>query len=435
MSYTPVEFIEVWMWGQRVGVLAQNPATHHHAFEYDLDWVAAGVEIAPLHMPVGAGVYEFGGLPETFRRLPPAISDALPDRFGNALIDRWLAREQIDQASFTVLDRLAYVADRAMGALEFRPPIGADAPITSAVQLADLVLAARRSLDPSDEPVDASALEQLIQVGSSAGGARPKALVSFDAETYRIRSAWADPAPGFDQWLVKLDGATTRQSLDGRPADTLGGSAPFGAIEYAYSLMARAAGIEMTETLLLHEGNRRHFMTRRFDRSSDGAKHHVISLCGIEHLDFNLIGAHGYDQLFAVIDQLGLDVEARAEAFRRMVFNVAAANHDDHTRNLAFLRRQHGPFELAPAFDITYAYDADNQWLRQHLMSVNGRVTGIERTDLHEVGERWDVPAYKRLVDSVFEAVDAWPTFAGEADLDDDTVAQVAATLDAVRPT
>ena len=434
MAYRPVPALEVVAWGRRVGALALDPGTGWYAFQYDPAWVASGVELAPLHMPLREEPFEFPGLSaDTFRRLPPAIADALPDRFGNALIDRWMAIEGIDPGQFTVLDRLAYVADRAMGALEFRPPIQRDQPAASAVQMADLVLAARSAFGGSgDHAVDGHALEQLIMVGSSAGGARPKALVAFNPSTFQIRSAWRPLDDGFEHWLFKLDGVGGA-ALDGHSV-ALGAGTPYGRIEYAYSRMAVEAGIRMTECRLLDEGPRRHFVTRRFDRGPAGEKHHVISLCGLAHLDFNLIGAHGYDQYLQTVRLLGLPPDALAEAFRRMVFNVAAANNDDHTRNFSFMRRPDAGWELSPAYDITFAHDERNQWLRQHLMDVNGRVAGITVSDLHAVGERHDVPGYRRIVREVVATVARWPEFAAEAGVPDDDTRRIGQVLLDVRP-
>lgn len=434
MTYRPVPAIEVDAWGTRVGALALDPGTGWYAFQYDPAWIASGIELAPLHMPLRREPFEFPGLSiDTYRRLPPAISDALPDRFGNALIDRWMATEGIAADEFTVLDRLAYVADRAMGALEFRPPIETRAAAPSAVQMADLVLAARRTFDGSGgAPVDAGALEQLILVGSSAGGARPKALVAFNPETFQIRSAWRDLEPGFEHWMFKLDGVDNA-ALDGHAVD-LGSTAPYGRIEYAYSRMAVAAGIDMADCRLLDEGPRRHFATRRFDRGPDGEKVHMISLCGLAHLDYNLIGAHAYDQYLLTIRRLDLGLDALAEGFRRMVFNVAAANHDDHTRNFSFLRRHGGPWELAPAYDLTFAWDRDNRWLRQHLMDVNGRTAGISVADLHAVGERHDVPGYRRIVRDVVDAVAEWPAHGAAAGVPDAEIDRIATVLAETRP-
>lgn len=434
MAHAPVAAIEVGAWGRVVGAIARNPRSGHLAFRYHPDWVAEGIELAPIHMPVSHSTYEFGHLDhETFRGLPPLLADALPDRFGNALVDRWMAEHGVTPGEFGVLDRLAYAADRALGALEFRPPAeGRDVFESSAVQLADLVVAARRAVADDPTPVDARVIEQLISVGTSAGGARPKAIVAFNPATSQVQSAHKDLGSGFEHWLFKLDGVTTRP-IDGHSA-ALATTAPFGRIEYAYSLMARAAGIEMERCELLAEGPRRHFITRRFDRGPAGEKHHVISLCGLAHLDFNLIGAHSYDQYFTTITTLGLGLDALEQAFRRMVFNVAAANCDDHTKNVAFMRREGGGWELAPAFDLTFAYDPGSIWTRQHLMSVNGRTLGITATDLGAVGDRHDVPAYRRIIAEVTAAVDQWRNFAEQAEVPPDVTNQIAEVLRAHRP-
>lgn len=434
MSYLPVEAIRVHAWGQVVGAIARNPASGHLAFRYADDWIAGGVELAPLHMPLSDRLYEFPSLaPETFRGLPPLLADALPDRFGNALVDRWMAEHGVAPASFTVLDRLAYAADRAMGALEFEPAVSDPRrDVATAVQLADLVLAARSAVAGEPVAVEQAILEQLIAVGTSAGGARAKAVVAYHPGTGQIRSAFRDLAEGFEPWLFKLDGVSGTP-LDGHSAG-LGSSGPYGRIEYAYSLMAGAAGIRMAPCALLAEGPRRHFITRRFDRADDGAKHHVLSLCGLAHLDFNLIGAHSYDQYFAALTALGLGTDAAEQAFRRMVFNVAAANCDDHTKNVAFLRRHGRQWELAPAFDVTFAHDPSSVWTRQHLMSVNGRVIDIGLADLYAVGERHDVPGYRHLVREVVDVVATWPSFAEQAEVPADAVARIDAVLREHRP-
>jgi serine/threonine-protein kinase HipA len=436
VTYRPTDVIEVRAWGERVGAVALDPGTGWYAFAYAPEWVTGGFELAPLHMPLREQPYQFPQLrSETFYRLPPLLADALPDAFGNALVNAWLAEQGIPAAQITPLDRLAYAADRALGALEFRPPArepGTDPP--SAVQLADLVLAARRTVEgafASDETAYA-ALQQLIQVGTSAGGARAKAVVAFNPETFQVRSAYAAPAEGFEQWIIKLDGVSDT-GMDGH-GDRLGASAPYGRIEYAYSLMARAAGMEMTPCQLLAEGPRRHFMTRRFDRDGAGRRHHVVSLCALSHLDYNMIATHSYDQYFQTVTALGLGPEGLTEAYRRMVFNVMAVNRDDHTKNFAFLRPEGGDWRLSPAYDVTHAYRPDSQWNSRHLMGVNGKFDEIGLEDLHEVGQRADVPSYKRLVREVSEAVAAWPDFAGEAEIDDDTIKAIASDLDRFRP-
>jgi serine/threonine-protein kinase HipA len=436
VSYRPADVIEVLAWGQRVGAVALDQDSGWYAFAYTKDWVETGIELAPLHMPLRTDPYEFPQLARaTFYGLPALLADALPDAFGNALVDAWMAEQGVPTERITALDRLAYASDRAMGALEFRPPArDAGAEESTGVQLADLVLAARltvRGEFATDETAHA-ALQQLIQVGTSAGGARAKAVVAFNPSTFQIRSAYAPPAEGFEQWLIKLDGVSGT-GMD-EHGDRLGEGAPYGRVEFAYSLMARAAGIEMTQCRLLAEGPRRHFMTRRFDRGPDGERFHVISLCALAHLDNNMIGTHSYDQYLQAVGALGLSPDELAEAYRRMVFNVMAVNHDDHTKNFAFLRPRVGRWRLAPAFDLTHAYRPESQWTSRHLMAVNGKFEGITADDLHAVGERNDVPGYRRIVREVRSNVAAWPRFAAEAELDDETTGSIASAFERFEP-
>ena len=437
MSYQPVDVVEVLAWGRRVGAVARNPATGLYAFAYAPEWVAAGTELAPLHMPLRREPYEFPGLSRTtFYGLPPLLADSLPDAFGNALVDAWMAEHGVALAEITPLDRLAYAADRAMGALEFRPPARDDAedPPT-AVQLADLVLAARLTVrgELAASETAHAALQQLIQVGSSAGGARAKALVSFNPATYQVRSPYAPPSAGFEPWLIKLDGVSST-GLDDH-GDRLGETAPYGRVEYAYSLMAAAAGIDMAPCLLLAEGPRRHFMTQRFDRTPAGGRLHMISLCALAHLDYNLVATHSYDQYLQSARALGLEPVEVAQAFRRIVFNVMAANNDDHTKNFAFLRAPDSGWRLAPAFDVTHAYRPGSKWTSRHLMAVNGKFEQITTKDLHAVGERNDVPGYRQVVRDVRQAVSQWPSFAKLAEITDEVANQVAADIENLSPT
>lgn len=436
MTYQPTDVIEVRAWDRLVGAVARDPSTGWYAFAYAPDWVASGVELAPLHMPVRDEPYQFPDLrEETFHRLPALLADALPDAFGNALVDAWMADHGVAATQITPLDRLAYAADRAMGALTFRPPARErSAEPSTAVQLADLVLAARLVVRGELDGATAAhaALQQLIQVGTSAGGARAKAVVAFNPGTFQVRSAYEEPVDGFEQWLVKLDGVSST-GMDGH-GDRLGDGAPYGRIEYAYSVMAGAAGIDMAPCRLLAEGPRRHFMTRRFDRGLDGERHHVISLCALAHLDFNLVGTHSYDQYLQVVEALGLGPEALQQAYRRMVFNVMAVNRDDHTKNFAFLRRERGGWQLAPAFDVTHAYRPDSTWTSRHLLSVNGRFEDITLDDLYAVGDRHHVPGFRTVVRDVGRAVEAWRDFAREAEVGEADTEAVAADHERFRP-
>jgi serine/threonine-protein kinase HipA len=435
VTYQPTDVIEVLAWDQRVGAVALDPDTGWYAFAYSKEWVDGGVELAPLHMRLRQQPYEFPQLRrETFYGLPPLLADSLPDKFGNALVDAWMAEQGVAQGDITPLDRLAYAAERAMGALEFRPPArtGANEPAT-AVQLADLVLAARltvRGQFASDETAHA-ALQQLIQVGTSAGGARAKAVVAFNPQTFQVHSAYGEHLDGFEQWLIKLDGVSGT-GMDGH-GDRLGDSAPYGRIEFAYSEMAKAAGLDMMPCQLLAEGPRRHFMTKRFDRGPAGERLHMISLCALAHLDYNLVATHSYDQYLQSVTALGLGSEELAQAYRRMVFNVMAVNHDDHTKNLAFMCDDAG-WKLTPAYDVTHAYNPTSQWTSRHLMAVNGKFEDIALEDLYAVGERNDVPGYRRIVREVRQAVAEWASFAVLSELDEETIKSIAADIERFAP-
>lgn len=432
MTYQPVSAVEVFAWGQRVGVVARNPETGLFGFRYDPDWVERGIELSPLKMPRVAGVtHEFGALSsETFLGLPPLLADSLPDRFGNALVDAWMAEQGLDSTEVSALDRLAYAADRTMGALTYRPPARSnDAAEPTAVQMADLVLAARLTI-AGDFTRDGArdALTQLLVVGTSAGGNRAKAVVSFNPDTYQVRSPYAEDLPkGFEPWIVKLDGVSAT-GLDGHGTGLARGGS-HGLVEYAYHLMAVDAGIDMTECRILREGERSHFMTRRFDRTPDGERLHILTLCGLAHLDFNQSGAHSYDQYLDTIDRLGLGADALAQGFRRMVFNVVAVNRDDHTKNFSFMATRDGTWTLSPAYDLSYAYNPRGRWTHSHQMSVNGSRDHIGIGDLEAVGERHHVPAYRRIIREVRSVVANWEQYAAEAGVGDDTAHQVAATL------
>lgn len=427
MAYQPVDVVEVLCWGSRVGAIALDPGSGFYAFEYARSWLSLGVELAPTTMPVAGGSRPsvFPALPvETYYRLPAMVADSLPDDFGNALTTAYLANQGVRPDQITPLDRLAYLGSRGIGALEFRPQRGPRTRRSTAIELSDLVLAARTAIagDLSTVGEITRAISELIAVGTSAGGARAKAVVALNPTTGELRSGQVPTDPGFESWLLKLDGMGADQDL--------GGSGNFGRIEYGYHLMAVAAGIDMTECRLLEEGGRAHFMTRRFDRTPTGEKVHTQTLCAMAQLDFRLIGTHDYAQLFMHLDNLSLGADTRAEAFRRMVFNVAAANCDDHTKNFSFLLPKGGDWRLSPAYDVTHAHSPDSRWTRQHLMAVNGRSTGITRADLAEVGDRFGVPAVNDIVERVLDAVARWRSFAADAGVPEATAVRIANDID-----
>jgi serine/threonine-protein kinase HipA len=419
--YKAVDAIEVRVWGQRVGALALDPRLGCYAFEYEPAFVRSGIEIAPLTMPLRGArePFAFPGLPAlTYLGLPGAIADALPDDFGNLLIDAWLAREGVEKSAITPLDRLAYMGKRALGALEFKPERGPTGKST-AIEMAELVESARRAVagDFSTDALAAAALAQLIQVGTSAGGARAKAAIAWNPETNEIRAGQFDVARGFEHWLLKFDGVGAYPEL--------GLGANYGRIEFAYHRMASAAGIAMAPCRLFEESGRAHFMTRRFDREGN-TKHHVQTLCALAHLDYRQKATHDVGQMFLAMRRLDLDYPALEEAFRRVVFNVMAANCDDHSKNVSLLLRQGGTWELAPAYDVTHAFNPKGEWTYQHLMSVNGKFTDIGRDDLLAVGAAFGLGTAPKVVAGVRGAVAAWPTFADEAGLASDDVRRIA---------
>lgn len=410
--YTPVPVVEVRVWGKAAGAVAFDPTLDHYVFEYQPTFLRSGIELAPLTMPLASGhePFVFPHLPErTYRRLPGLLADALPDDFGNALIDAWMARAGVAQANITSLDRLAYMGTRALGALEFKPARGPRATKTStAIELSALVESARQAVQgqlDTDAHAEA-ALAQIIQVGTSAGGARAKAVVSWNPTTHEIRAGQFDVPAGFEHWLIKFDGVGGDERL--------GVSQDYGRIEYAYHLMAVAAGIDMSTCRLLEENGRAHFMTRRFDRDGN-AKHHLQTLCGLAHLDYRQKATHDVSQLLGVIERLSLGYAAQEQAFRRVAFNVMAANCDDHTKNVSFLLREGGAWALAPAYDITHAYNPTGEWTYQHLMAVNGRFADISRDDLLVVADRAGVGTAARVLQEVAAAVASWPDFAAHA--------------------
>jgi len=409
--YTHVQRVEVQLWGQTIGAVAMDPHYGFYVFRYTPAFCATGIEPSPLHMRADPDrSYLFTDLPvETYKRLPAMLSDALPDDFGNALTNRWMADRGVTAAEVTSLDRLAYMGNRAMGALQFKPTKGPAAEKASVLEMSQLVAQARQAVKGTLEDDDQAQqpMRNIIEVGTSAGGARAKAVIAWNPATNQILSGQVDAPEGFTQWLLKFDGMGQDNEL--------GTSQDYGRIEYAYSLMAKAAGIEMTECRLLEENSRAHFMTQRFDRGEVGVRHHMQTLCAMDHLDYKKRGANSYAQLFSVVSRLGLPYEQMEEAYRRMVFNVMARNCDDHAKNFSFRLRQGAAWELAPAYDVTFAHNPKGEWTAQHLMSVNGKFKGFVLDDLLLEAQGIALGTARRVIDRVRAAVSDWPKFAKEA--------------------
>lgn len=415
---------KVQLWGRTIGAVSLDESREVAAFQYDADFARSGIELSPLVMPLRERVYEFPALPRTtFHGLPGLLADSLPDKFGNALIDAWLATQGRTSESFNAVERLCYTGTRGMGALEFAPVIGPKPrratrlEVDALVKLAGEVLTHRGDLQGHfHEAGKEQALRDILSVGTSAGGARAKAVIAWNRTTNEVRSGQIAAGEGFDYWLLKFDGVAGNK--DKELEDPKG----YGAIEYAYHLMAKAAGITMSECRLLEENGRRHFMTRRFDRLPSGAKLHMQSLCALAHFDFNQAGAYSYEQALLTIRKLELPMEAVEEQFRRMVFNIVARNQDDHVKNIAFLMNQQGEWSLAPAFDVTYGYNPGGAWTAMHQMTLNGKRDGFALADFEACTK---VALMKRgraasIIKEVQAAVKRWPEFAAEAQLPDE---------------
>lgn len=426
--------IEVRLWGSRIGAASISGPGAVAAFEYDPRFAARGVEISPLTMPLVPGrVYRFPELSQaSFRGLPGLLADSLPDRFGRAVLNAWLAGQGRAPDSFDSLELLSYIGTRGMGALEFAPAAGPRASRAQEIHLAALtalasdILAERRGLTTTfDDASRARAMAEILTVGTSAGGARAKAVIVWNQETGEVRTGQASAPPGFTHWLLKFDGVSGNR--DRELADPEG----YTVIEFAYSHLAQAAGIAMPQTLLLEEGGRRHFMVRRFDRTDGGVKLHLQSLAGLAHLDFNQPDANSYEQAFDAIRRLGLGPDAAEEQFRRMTFNIVARNQDDHVKNIAFLMDRRGAWSLSPAFDLTYAYNPAGAWTGRHQMSVNGRRDGFTRADLRACARTASLKQRRAdaILDEVVAAVAEWPRVAEGVGVREDHIRRIGATL------
>ena len=415
---------KVQLWGRTIGAVSLEEGREVAAFQYDADFARSGIELSPLVMPLGEQVYQFPALPRnTFHGLPGMLADALPDKFGNALIDAWLATQGRTPESFHAVERLCYTDTRGMGALEFAPTLGPKSGKASKIQvdalvrLAGEVLTHRGDLQGHFHSAGKeSALSDILRVGTSAGGARAKAVIAWNRKTNEVRSGQIAAGEGFDYWLLKFDGVAGNK--DKELEDPKG----YGAIEFAYHLMAKAAGITMSECRLLEENGRRHFMTRRFDRLTSGAKLHMQSLCALAHYDFQQAGAYSYEQALQTIRRLKLPMAAVEEQFRRMVFNIVSRNQDDHVKNIAFLMNQSGEWSLAPAFDVTYSYNPTGSWTSTHQMTLNGRRDGFTMEDFEACAKSALMKRGRAavIIAEVQAAVRRWPEFAAEARLDEE---------------
>jgi serine/threonine-protein kinase HipA len=426
---------EAWvsLWGRKIGAVALGDGDETAAFEFVPAFIDSGIELSPLSMSLANRVYSFPELPrKTFYGLPGLLADSLPDRFGNALIDTWLATQGRSPDSFNAIERLCYIGQRGMGALEFSPATGPRArkakniQIDRLVDLASEILGQRGELNVSfSGQYKQNALMDILRVGTSAGGARAKALIAWNPETNEVRSGQVYAGEGFDYWLLKFDG------VQGNRDKELDDPKGYGAIEYACYRMARDCDIEMNECRLFEENNRRHFMTRRFDRTGDGQKLHMQTLCAMAHFDFNLAGAYSYEQALMTIRQLGLPMSAIEQQFRRMVFNIVIRNQDDHVKNIAFLMDKKGQWSLSPAYDMTYSYNPSGAWTATHQMSMNGKREGFTMEDFKQCASiaLMKRNQEKRIISEVLDVVSNWREYASNAGVETQVAEKIYRTL------
>lgn len=406
--------VDVKLWGRLVGSLVWDATTGMAVFEYDSAFRRNGIELAPLTMPLSLGNRPFSfptNRTECFKGLPGLIADALPDKFGNQIITEWFTRQGLPVGEITPLERLCYVGQRAMGALEFEPSKSSallnestEIYIDELTRLAEDIFTKREAFQERMFQEDKTILD-ILRVGTSAGGAKPKAIIAYNEQTNEVRSGQVKAPDGFGYWLLKFDGVTYSEH-DSITVNPKG----IGNVEYAYYKMAQACGIEMAECRLLTENSNHHFMTRRFDRTDSGNKIHMQTVAGLAHLDRDQ--RHSYEEVFGIIRKMNLPMEASLQLFRRMVFNVVARNNDDHTKNFSFLMDQQGRWKLAPAYDICYSYKPGGRWIGQHQLSLNGKQDGFTRLDLSTVGERMGIRRCGEIIDEVTHAVSKWRSIA-----------------------
>jgi len=414
---------EVKLWERTIGAVFLADGDDVATFEYDPAFAQSGIQVSPLHMPLSQNLFSFPALARaTFHGLPGLLADTLPDRFGNALIDAWLASQGRKASTFNAVERLCYTGTRGMGALEFFPTQGPRERTSHPIDVEELVRLASDILQQREhvhaEMADSAVpdpLRDILQVGTSAGGARAKAVIAWNPETQEVRSGQVQADIGFEHWLLKFDGVSGNR--DKELEDPQG----YGLIEYAYSLMAKDAGIDMMPCRLLSENGRNHFMTKRFDRTAAGEKLHMQSLGAIAHFDFNQAGAYGYEQCMQIMRQLDMPAASLEQQFRRMAFNIIARNQDDHVKNIAFLMDKQGTWTLAPAFDVTFSYQPSGDWTHAHQMTLQGKRDGFTLEDFKAAGKAVGLVRGRaeRIVREVQEVVAMWTQYAEQVGLDD----------------
>lgn len=417
---------EIFMWNSKIGTLTMDENSGISTFQYDSDFLKSNIEIAPITMPLSRRKYRFPSLSRgTFHGLPGVFADSLPDKFGTKVINAWLLKQGRLPDSFTAIERLCYTGKRGMGALEYRPSTGPRNRTSSKVNIDELVSLANSILSEREDvhlEYQKDDLKDILLVGTSAGGARAKAVIAWNEKTGEIRSGQVNAGEEFSYWIIKFDDISNNRDKE------LADDPEYTRIEYAYYLMAKHAGISMNECRLEHKDKSYHFMTKRFDRDEiNGDKIHMVSLCGMAHFDFNEAGAHSYEEAAEVMRKLRLNVEEIEELYRRMVFNVIARNHDDHTKNISFLMTRDGIWHLSPAYDVTYAYNPMGKWTSKHQMSIHGKLDNFSRDDLLECAKTMGIrtTTANNIIEQVEESVSLWPIFAKEANLSEKKIKNI----------
>jgi len=422
---------KVNIWNEMVGAVVWDDAKDHATFEFEESFLKKDIDIAPLKMPIaevknGKKIFSFPNLDkETYKGLPGLLADSLPDRFGNRLIDVWLAQQGKNPDSFNPVERLCYIGKRGMGALEFEPILAPFDQTSTQLELNKLVKLAKKILDErynfktNLSKKNESSLLDILRIGTSAGGARAKAIIAYNPKTKDVRSGQIDNLENYEYWIIKFDGVSDKK---------LGDPQGYGRIEYAYFLMANECSIKINECKLLFEDKHAHFMTKRFDRIDDN-KLHMQTLCAIAHFDYNHPSSYSYEQAFQVIRQLKLSNENTEQLFLRMVFNVIARNQDDHTKNISFLMDKNGKWSLAPAYDVTFAYDPKNKWMRSHQMSINGKFDDLNRNDILSLAKNMNIKKANQKIDKIIDVVSRWKDFAKEAKVSLEQIKLIQSTL------
>jgi serine/threonine-protein kinase HipA len=425
----------VKIWGQQVGAVAWDGQTGLASFEYDTTFKNLNWELSPLKMPInsGRGVFSFpelkqgkNDLYDTFKGLPGLLADVLPDRYGNELINLWLAQQGRPLNSMNPVEMLCFIGTRGMGAMEFEPAnfnvnkSSFSIEMDSLVDIAKKMLSQKVSFQTNLKKYDEQAIMQIITIGTSAGGARPKAVIAYNEKSGEVRSGQTIAPKGFEHWLLKLDGVSDVQ---------LGASDGYGRVEMAYYDMAISCGIDMMPSMLFEENGRAHFMTKRFDREQGDIKHHMQTLCAINHFDYNSVTSFSYEQLFQTMRELSLSYADAEQMFRRMVFNVISRNCDDHTKNFAFRLKKEGKWELAPAYDLCHAYRPNHQWVSQHALSINGKRKDINKSDLLVIGNSIHCKRAAEIVDEIESIVMNWDRFASEVGVSKELIEAIDVTI------